>query len=92
MGINANRIKVITSYLDLQNLTNISRTNTYNYTYTVVIAPDPVDDQPSPIELVRKMVEEQQQMLDRNLPIWNEKSAIPYRLVTMVRPKVATYP
>lgn len=57
-------------------------TNAYNYTYTVVIAPDPVNDKPSPIDLVANMVNSTvlRNRLHMNLPTWDQNSTIPYRV------------
>lgn len=82
LGISASRIKVTTSYLDLQNMYKANNTNTYNYTYTVVIAPNPINDLPAPIDLVGGMVNSSAMLasLGRNLDSWNQKSPIPYRV------------
>lgn len=74
----------MTSYLDLQNMAanNTNSTNTYNFTYTVVIAPDSVTDKPSPIELVGEMVNSTslRERLAMNLPTWDKNSTVPYKV------------
>jgi hypothetical protein len=67
-------------------MNNTSRTNTYNYTYTVVIAPDPVSDLPQPIDLVSSMVNSSSMLaaLSRNLAVWNQNSTIPYRVNNII--------
>lgn len=96
MRISPFRIKVLTSTYELQLIKDA--TNQYKnqpkYIYEVVIAPDPNNDNTSPMNIVKSFVESSydRASFKKLLPDWDNTTSIKYHELRPVEPKIREMP
>jgi hypothetical protein len=56
-----------------------------NYTYTIIVGPNPFNDNPTPWNLISNLTNSTilKDNLSKNLPSWNKGTDIPFRVILL---------